>query len=84
MTHKQLKEFDFWYTTQIIMGGSRNRSPSVWNGPSMTFSAILLTTQQTRHIYPMLDQHWPTVYDIGPTLVKHWIDVSCLLDMVFS
>ena len=36
-------------------------------------------TQQTRHIYPMFDQGWPTVYDVGPTLVKHRVDVSCLL-----
>ena len=36
-------------------------------------------SQQTRHIYPMFDQCWPTVYDVGPTLVKHWIEVSCLL-----
>ena len=36
-------------------------------------------THQTRHIYSMLDQCWPTVYDDGPTLVKHWVDVSCLL-----
>ena len=27
----------------------------------------------------MFDQCWPTVYDVGPTLVKHWVDVSCLL-----
>ena len=34
--------------------------------------------QEIRHIYPMFDQCWPTVYDAGPTLVKHWVDVSCL------
>ena len=27
----------------------------------------------------MQDQYRPTVYDVGPTLVQHWIDVSCLL-----
>ena len=36
-------------------------------------------SQQKRHIYPMFDHCWPTVYDVGPTVVKHWIDVSCLL-----
>ena len=39
-------------------------------------------TQQTRHIDQMLDQCWPIVYDVGPTLVKHWIYVSCLLGRV--
>ena len=34
---------------------------------------------QTRHIYPMFDQFWASVVDSGPTLVKHWIDASCLL-----
>ena len=27
----------------------------------------------------MFDQCWPTVYDVGPTSVKHWLNVSCLL-----
>ena len=28
---------------------------------------------------PMFDQCWASVVDGGPTLVKHWVDVSCLL-----
>ena len=36
-------------------------------------------TQQTLHIDPMLDQCWLTVYDVEPTLVQHWVYVSCLL-----
>ena len=36
-------------------------------------------SQQTRDIDQMFDQCWPTVYDVGPTLVKHWLDVSCFL-----
>ena len=35
--------------------------------------------QQTRHIYPMFDQCWTNVVDGGPTLVKHWVDMSCFL-----
>ena len=27
----------------------------------------------------MLDRRCPTVYDVGPTLVQHWIDVTCVL-----
>ena len=38
-----------------------------------------LISQQTRHIDPVLDQCRPTVTYIGPALVHHWIDVSCLL-----
>ena len=38
-----------------------------------------LSAQKTRHIYPMFDQCWPTVYDFGPTLVKHRVYVSCFL-----
>ena len=30
----------------------------------------------------MLDQCWPTVYDVGPTFVQHWINVLCLLDYI--
>ena len=38
--------------------------------------------QQTRHIDPMLDQCWPTVYDVGPTLFQHWIDAPYLLGVL--
>ena len=31
----------------------------------------------------MLDQCWPTVYDVGPTLDQHCVDVSCLLRIPF-
>ena len=34
-------------------------------------------SHSTLHIYPMFDQCWPTVYDVGPTLFKH--RVSCFL-----
>ena len=37
------------------------------------------TVQQTRDIDPMLVQCWSTVYDAGPTLGQHWVDVSRLL-----
>ena len=42
-------------------------------------SENLEPTQQTRDIDPMLDQCWSTVYDAGPTLIQHRVDVSCLL-----
>ena len=29
--------------------------------------------QLTQHIYPMFDQCWSSVYDVGPPLVEHWI-----------
>ena len=36
-------------------------------------------SQQARDIDTMLDQCWASVVDGGPTLVKHWVDISCLL-----
>ena len=48
------------------------------------WASIEPTSQQTRHIYPMFVQCWPTVYDAGPTLLKHWVDVSCLLGLEAS
>ena len=38
-----------------------------------------ILAQQTREVDPMLDKCWPTVYDAGPTLALHRINVSCLL-----
>ena len=34
-------------------------------------------SHQTWHIYTMFDQCWPTVYDVGPPLFKHWVSVLC-------
>ena len=45
----------------------------------LVFGDVRDTSQQTRHNYPMFDQCWPNVVDGGPTLVEHWVDVSCLL-----
>ena len=39
----------------------------------------VLTSQQTRDIHPMLHQCWASVVDGEPTLVQHWVRVSCLL-----
>ena len=36
-------------------------------------------SQQTRTIHLMLVQCWPIVYDAGPTLYQHWVNVSSLL-----
>ena len=36
-------------------------------------------SQQTRHMDSMPDQCWATVCDAGPTLIRHWINVSFLL-----
>ena len=38
-----------------------------------------VSSQQTRHIDP---QSWADVVDGGPTLVQHWLDVSCLLGLI--
>ena len=47
-------------------------------------SCICWATQQTRHSYPMFDQCWPTVYDVGPTLVKHLVNVLYLPGKQFT
>ena len=39
-----------------------------------------MTTQQTKDLGTMLDQCWSIVYDAGPTLIQHWVNVSCLLE----
>ena len=35
--------------------------------------------QQTQDIDPMLVQFWPTVYDVGPPLNQHWVNVTCFV-----
>ena len=37
------------------------------------------TTQQTRYVYTMLIQYWTTAFNVGPTLNRHWVNISCLL-----
>ena len=66
---KRMADYDAAGTVSILANSSTVYLKREW------YSA----TQQTRNIYPMFDQCWPTVYDVGPTLVKYWLDVSCLL-----
>ena len=57
--------------------GSNPRSPTFQAGSfNHCTSPPPPTSQQTRYIYPMFDQCWPTVYDVGPTLVKHWVTLA--------
>ena len=35
--------------------------------------------QQTQDIDPVLAKCWPTVYDASPTLIQHWVNVSCTM-----
>ena len=37
------------------------------------------SSQQTRHVNPMLVECWASVLDVGPILQQHWVDISCLL-----
>ena len=37
------------------------------------------TPQQRRDVHPLLDQKRASVYDAGPTMIQHWMNVSCLL-----
>ena len=46
---------------------TNTRRPSLWQ-----------ISQPTRDFDSMLFQHWPTVYDVGPALIQHWISASCL------
>ena len=39
-----------------------------------------LNNPATRDIEPMLGQCWADVVDGGPTLTRHWFNVSCLLN----
>ena len=36
---------------------------------------LCVDPQQTRDIHPMLDQCWATVYDAGPALIQHCVDI---------
>ena len=42
------------------------------------------TSQQARDIDPMLDRCWASVVAGEPVLVKHWVDVSCLLGLMIN
>ena len=65
------------------VGGSRGwrvwyNQRKVWNGGNRCRCQGWQPSQQTRYVDPMLDQCWASVYDGGPALVQHWVDVSCL------
>ena len=37
------------------------------------------SVQRTRDVQPLLVQSWANVFDAGPTLYQHWLNVSCLM-----
>ena len=39
----------------------------------ITPQAVTTTSQQTRHVRPMLGLCWPSVVDGWPTLAQHWV-----------
>ena len=39
----------------------------------------MVIPQQTQYVESMLVWRWTSVYDAGPTLIYHWINVLCLL-----
>ena len=45
-------------------------------------SSVVAGSPETREIYSMLDQCLASVYNAGPTLIQHCVDVSCLLGWV--
>ena len=46
---------------------------------SRSLIRVHLAIQQTRGIHTMLFQCWPTVFDAGPTVRRHWVNDPCLL-----
>ena len=48
------------------------------------FCRKCIQSQQTRYIDSMLGECWPTVFDVDPTLTQHWVNVSCLLGIMYS
>ena len=66
-------------------GGKRLRYDPLMNNPTLyywenagdIYVKDLTTFQQTRHVETMT--FWPNVCDAGPTLKRHYFNVSCLL-----
>ena len=51
-----------------------------WGNEYIKYICVLECSHQTRYVDPMLVWCWPTVYDAGPTLNYHRVNISCLLD----
>ena len=55
-------------------GTSRLQAPVDTNEPSGP-----ARNNNVRTLCPANTTRWPNVYDVGPTLSQHWVNVSCLL-----
>ena len=65
---------DFWETLfQSLQIGDR------FILLSRVYKHIVLTTQQTRDIHPILFKCWPTVFDASSILKQHWMNAPYLL-----
>ena len=80
----------FWANIEPMVPGNRELPGHVcpvstwnyWYGPRSRVAIVkelYSVPRHTRGIEPMSGQCLPTVYDVGPTLTRHWFNVSCLL-----
>ena len=69
--HKQLNN------AGLMLGHCRRRRANYM--PALVERGMFVMSQQTQYIDPMLGYCWPAVYDVGPTLIQHWVNASCLL-----
>ena len=63
-----------------MLGHRLRRWPSInpTLGQRFVCAAILVSSQRTREIEPLLFKCWPAVYDVSQTLPQ-WLNVSCLM-----
>ena len=95
LTVKLLLATDVLHTEKLPVSNHRNKSNNIshaglilfqrlrcWHNNELTVVKRLLFTvisQQTRDVDPMLVYCWPTICNAGPTVYRHWVNVSCLL-----
>ena len=54
------------------------------NKTYITLVLLELYIQQTRNVHPMLGYCWTSVEDGDPMFTQHWVNVSCLLEGLYS
>ena len=66
-----------------VSGSIRENSSRQFRGSHVTrwqqSAPASISTELTRYVKPMPIKCWAAVSDVGPTLNRHWFNVSCLL-----
>ena len=77
IAHPSFHNIDYKMCERMMV--NMDQGDVIFRPSSKVMQLLVMPSQQTRDIEPMLGQCWADVLDVGPTLIQLCFNVSCLL-----